>query len=378
MNPHIIELELGKKQSHVLAPSPVATPSPGLPGELKGALLSLIKSFYNSSLSAIDDLHGIRARLEGVWPSAKATNLNDALPSDLASALLLLGEAWSMLPRWVRERDDHFCEMVQRLASSLLSAGRGSQQFHEKMTAATSRLQQISTLSDLREIKSRIVQEAEIIARQSHEHQEMEKEARGQLLGQVQKLQREVEMAEERAALDPLTRAANRGSLDTALARWTRRAAAEKGRFVVGLFDIDNFKAINDTFGHPVGDRVLIAAVKAMRGVVRASDMVARFGGEEFAVLMDGVTLEQAAEKFSTSLREMAAVSYEFERDGLPHRLSFTASCGVTEFSPKDKPEDVLARADAALYDAKRWGKNRVEIRRASALQSLFRKVRGV
>jgi diguanylate cyclase len=120
------------------------------------------------------------------------------------------------------------------------------------------------------------------------------------------------------------------------------------------LWDIDDFKIINDTYGHRAGDRVLKTVASCFVSRMRAQDFVARIGGEEFVVLMTGITAELALRIANELRAAVAALRFHFL--GTPVRV--TVSCGLTEFRDGDATSAVFDRADAALYRAKREGKN--------------------
>ncbi len=140
------------------------------------------------------------------------------------------------------------------------------------------------------------------------------------------------------------------------ISRWVE----EKGEaaFVLAIADIDDFKKINDTHGHPVGDRVLMGAAQMLAASVRPDDFVARYGGEEFAVLLSGMKVASAELRMTHLLKTIAAYRFEYENGCT---LQFTLSCGMAEFNAGDTVESLITRADEALYEAKRKGKNRVE-----------------
>jgi diguanylate cyclase len=123
---------------------------------------------------------------------------------------------------------------------------------------------------------------------------------------------------------------------------------------VMLLWDIDSFKFINDSYGHRAGDRVLQSVAACFMAAVRGSDFVARIGGEEFVVLLSGVTLAEAMPIANQVRSAVEALRFHFR--GTPVRV--TVSCGVTELTEQDAPEAAFDRADAALYRAKSGGKN--------------------
>jgi diguanylate cyclase (GGDEF)-like protein len=159
---------------------------------------------------------------------------------------------------------------------------------------------------------------------------------------------------------DPLTGCLNRRGFDQALARELARASRAGSELALLAIDLDHFKLVNDSFGHLAGDAVLRATGELLRQAARAGDVVARVGGEEFALLLAD-TGSQGAFLFASRLCDMVRV-HPFESDaGVP--LVITTSVGVAAGTP-DQQLDVAsllwARADAALYAAKRSGRDRV------------------
>jgi len=157
------------------------------------------------------------------------------------------------------------------------------------------------------------------------------------------------------AHTDALTGLANRRAAQEVLGREVARADRYDRDVAVLMLDLDRFKVLNDTYGHPVGDRVLVALAERLRAHVRASDLVARWGGEEFVVVAPETATSQAR-KLAEHLR--AQVAKDAFLDG--HRV--TVSVGVASFRPGDDIEALVSRADAALYRAKEAGRNRVTV----------------
>ena len=164
-----------------------------------------------------------------------------------------------------------------------------------------------------------------------------------------------IDEAERLASVDPLTQAANR----RAFVDWLEaRLHGDPARpFALGILDLDHFKSINDTFGHTAGDAVLVAVADCMRAQVRPGDLVARFGGEEFAVLIDGVDEDEATEVFERTIAEIQALRFGAAVEG----RAVTASIGGTVRRHGDRSvSDLFERADRALYQAKDAGRNRL------------------
>lgn len=160
---------------------------------------------------------------------------------------------------------------------------------------------------------------------------------------------------EEQATRDPLTGAFNRKALLDCLERERSRSSRSSHTFSVVMLDIDHFKKINDGHGHLVGDQILVQLCHRVESLIRPHDFLARFGGEEFIIVMPNTALPAAVDAAQRILNEAVKVD-----SCLP---PFTVSIGVAEWAPGDGSVDVLvARADAALYAAKGNGRNRVEI----------------
>ena len=161
--------------------------------------------------------------------------------------------------------------------------------------------------------------------------------------------------AEARATTDALTGLPNRRYFDEYLTLLARRRRAED-RVGVLMIDIDRFKKLNDTFGHAVGDHVLREVAQAIAGAVREDDVPARFGGEEFAVLLKNPSPEVAVEVGERVRRAVSAL--DLSRMGVP---GVSVSVGVSVADEPDEPLDlVIDEADQALYRAKRAGRDRV------------------
>jgi diguanylate cyclase (GGDEF)-like protein len=178
------------------------------------------------------------------------------------------------------------------------------------------------------------------------------------------KKNRDLEQANEKInqlmRADPLTGVANRRALSERMEESLSFARRHEMPLSLVMCDLDHFKSINDTFGHKVGDEVLAAFGTLMRKNVRGEDLPARFGGEEFVVLLPATTEANAA-VLAERLRQGL-----IDRDVLQGERSVTASFGVAQLVPDETGEDLLRRADQALYAAKSSGRNQTV--RASSL----------
>jgi diguanylate cyclase (GGDEF)-like protein len=176
------------------------------------------------------------------------------------------------------------------------------------------------------------------------------------------------------AALDELTGVANRRSIIAALDRDVGRAIRTREPLAVMMVDIDFFKHVNDTHGHLAGDRVLRNVADVIRSRIRAQDIVGRYGGEEFLVVLCDTTA-QGAQQLAEQLREAVQAS-SCAWEGQP--LNVTVSVGVFggRLEPGDSWDLLIHAADNALYQAKQGGRNRVEV--APALGRVARRGRAM
>jgi diguanylate cyclase len=171
---------------------------------------------------------------------------------------------------------------------------------------------------------------------------------------EAQDLHSKLDLEKHGARLDPLTGVANRKSFDERFAREIAQLVQGAAPSVMLLWDIDSFKVVNDSYGHRAGDRVLQSVAACFTAALRASDFVARIGGEEFAVLLTGIKLAEAVHVANQTRIAVEALRFHFR--GTPVRV--TVSCGITQLHQDDAPGATFDRADAALYRAKNGGKN--------------------
>ncbi|MGW8389373.1 ligand-binding sensor domain-containing diguanylate cyclase [Pseudoduganella sp. HUAS MS19] len=179
----------------------------------------------------------------------------------------------------------------------------------------------------------------------------------------VQERTRALEEAQEalkvRALKDALTRTWNRGAMMEILDREIGKSQRTGESFVLVLLDLDKFKAINDSWGHLAGDAVLVEAARRLTATVRTYDSVGRYGGEEFLVLLPGLSLPAGAARIEALHHAIRSAPMDIGADA---GLAVTASFGVAAFKPHKQltATDLLHRADEALYRSKREGRDRI------------------
>jgi diguanylate cyclase (GGDEF)-like protein len=269
------------------------------------------------------------------------------------------------------DRENELAEVIRILREAASFSLGENASFHAELAAASERMHGLAQLDDIRDLKRRLQHEVESLRQSIEQKQARDERAQAQLTSHIESLQARLSEAEEEAALDPLTRIGNRRRFQQTLTRWVAAAREARTPLAIAMLDIDDFKKLNDTHGHQVGDRVLLCAAQALTQGLRQTDFVARYGGEEFVLLLASASAGQVENRLSQLLERIATNAYEYELLGKRERVRFTLSCGLTELMPTDTEDSLVKRADDALYEAKRKGKNRVVARKKSLFDSL-------
>jgi diguanylate cyclase len=177
----------------------------------------------------------------------------------------------------------------------------------------------------------------------------------------VATLQDQLRQAREEASIDPLSGIVNRRGFDAELLRMCRAGAKEGTGFSLVMVDIDHFKRINDSYGHPFGDQVIRAVAQALAQLTQRQDMAARYGGEEFVLLLPETPLAGARD---VAERIRGAIARGKIKRGAGNEPvgNITISAGVAQYVPGEDPTSIVARADRALYASKQGGRNRVTV----------------
>jgi diguanylate cyclase len=281
-----------------------------------------------------------------------------------------------------RDFENYLNVLNERLATmqdSLSAAREGHVQSKETAQALDEELrQQVGGLQDsvlgakdLPSLKQAVqlrldglLETVDAYQRQRSEHEQDVSSRLGTLVERVASLEQaatgmreHLEEQRQKALQDPLTTLPNRAAWDERLQIEVARQQRYGGQLLLAVLDVDHFKRINDSFGHLAGDRVLKIIASELRKRLRKTDFIARFGGEEFALLLPE-TPADAGLKLLDSLRS-GIESCPFHFKGA--RIQVTLSGGLASFAAADRAEQVFERADQALYRAKGAGRNRIE-----------------
>ncbi|MFC6520201.1 GGDEF domain-containing protein [Undibacterium arcticum] len=220
-------------------------------------------------------------------------------------------------------------------------------------------MSQADNVTDLNHILHEVLRETRIVQTEALRSRDKMISARQEVQdaeNRIHELEAKLRHLSELVREDQLTGSLNRRGLDEVYAREAARADRRGSTLCVALLDLDNFKRLNDTMGHLVGDEALVHLVRVVKDTLRSMDVIARFGGEEFLILLPETGLEDATQ---TLIRVQRALTRHFFMHQ-NERVLITFSAGVALRAPNEDQASVVSRADQALYQAKKAGKNRV------------------
>jgi diguanylate cyclase len=366
-------------QTHKIPPaaSP-SNPAPAVGGETRihGALAQML-----DRLAALPEL---RPAISALHDRTFDDLSSDELAERLERVTNLIGEQRTSLLREKRDIEDMLVQIDSRLEAITAffayeeqdrsdtrdSSNKLNMLVMGEVNEISSDMTQAGTLNELR---GRVGNRLQAINTHLEDFRSREEERLSaqvdrtlSLRARVEELERESRVLqnslqeEQRAAMiDALTGIPNRAAYNDRMAHEFARWQRHGGTITIAAWDVDNFKNINDEFGHMAGDKVLRILGQHMARSVRGTDFLARYGGEEFLMIMIGMDAEQALKACNKIRAGIQAIAFHF-RD---RPVTVTASCGITTFRMGDVPEVAFERADGALYEAKDGGRNRCVVR---------------
>ena len=244
---------------------------------------------------------------------------------------------------------------IDRLGAVATSTG----DYHMKIGQYSQKIGNAKNITELNSILDDVMQDTRSVQTQALRSRDEMVAARKEVQeaeSKIAELETKLEQMSELVREDTLTGSLNRRGLDDVFEREFARAERRSAPLCIALLDLDDFKRLNDTYGHSAGDEALIHLVRVVKETLRTMDVIGRFGGEEFLIVLPDTALDAAMQTVTRVQRELTKRIFMHEHA----KLLITFSAGVALRAPGEGPAHLIERADSALYKAKKAGKNRV------------------
>ena len=253
------------------------------------------------------------------------------------------------------EKDENVDRVLRHVAKVLQTHLTDSESFSERLDGHNQRLSRHESVGPIKEIVLALIEDNRDMRDRLDNVRNQLEESRLQVV----QLQTNLERAEEAGLRDVVTAIGNRRFFDASFMEEVEKARRQGDQMCLALADIDKFKHVNDRFGHLVGDRLLRLFANILVQNVRGQDKVARFGGEEFALIFPGARIDEAVTAVERIRVVLESKQWTIEPSG--ERVGkVTASFGVAKLRADESPNDLLRRVDERLYEAKVQGRNRI------------------
>lgn len=244
---------------------------------------------------------------------------------------------------------------IDRLGEIATTTGN----YHKKIDGYSKQLSNTADVGKLGKILDEVMKETRLAQTEALRSRDAILAARKDVEdaeARIHNLEAKLEQMSELVREDQLTGSLNRRGLEDVFERELARAERRASPLCIAMLDLDDFKKINDNYGHTAGDEALIHLVRVIKETLRTMDIIARFGGEEFLIVLPDTPLEEAVQTITRLQRELTKQIFMHNHT----RLLMTFSAGVALRKEQEDQQSMITRADAALYEAKRTGKNRV------------------
>jgi len=321
-------------------------------------LLRLFKLLLENVSELLEDDSWLSGQIAGVQNLLAGPISHDAL-MDATRNLKEVIYKQGMLKHSLTEAKITVKNMMITFIDRLGAVAASTGDYHEKIDQYSQQISQARDISELNRVLDDVMRDTRIAQTEALRSRDEMVTARQEVQeaeNRIQELEAKLEQMSELVREDQLTGSLNRRGLDDVFERELARSERRQSPLCIAMLDLDDFKRLNDTYGHSAGDEALVHLVRVVKNTLRTMDVIARFGGEEFLIVLPDTPLENAIQTVTRLQRELTKRIFMHNNE----RLLITFSAGVALRMPGEDAAALIKRADNAQYRAKKTGKNRV------------------
>lgn len=326
--------------------------------ELRSGLLKLLQLMIDNVGELVVDDHWLNGQINMVRDIvARPMNLRAINEAEHRIKEVIFKQG--QLKNSLIEAREALKQMLAGFVDHLAEFADSTSDYHDKIENYAEKISRAEDITQLEDVLAEVISETRIIqinAQRSRDDLHATKQRVEEADKRINELEEDLDKASMLVRHDQLTGALNRRGLEETFDNEVARAQRRKSQLCVAMLDIDNFKKLNDSFGHEAGDAALIHLVTVIRETLRPQDTLARFGGEEFIIVLPDTPYQDAEKAIVRLQRELTKRFFLHDNE----KVLITFSAGITEYRQDDTQASVTRRADEAMYAAKRAGKNRV------------------
>jgi len=326
--------------------------------EIQQGLLRILRLLAANLSELVGSDSWIQGQLNAITALAEGP-IDKAALASLERGLRDLTMKQGVLKHSLDQARDALKQMVSTFVDRLSAMADDTGEYHERLSGYATRIERAENLAELSGVVVEVMSDTRSVQADLSRSREELLESRRRVdeyQQQVQKLEGEMALLSDRLHEDQLTQLLNRRGLTRAFESEMARADRHGRPLCLSVLDVDDFKQLNDRLGHQAGDLALVHLARIVRRSIRPTDVISRYGGEEFVILLPETPLEAAVNVMARVQRELTKRIFMHNHE----RVLITFSAGVAQRVYGETQEELIARADKALYHAKQAGKNRV------------------